>query len=178
MCDQKETPGSGRTRRTECQRRLTWQGWYGKDEEMKIRKLRSLLVVSLVLTCALWAFHQASSADTDSSKTKDGQEVKTKLSVPSAGESAEIQRLKKEIELLKKENQELRRMLAASAAPAAVSPTQPATTTPSTPGVSQALTSKWTISSTGKRHNSSCRYYGTGRVCGPNDGIACKICGG
>jgi hypothetical protein len=36
------------------------------------------------------------------------------------------------------------------------------------------------ISSTGKRHNSSCRYYGTGKCkpCGPKDGVACKVCGG
>ncbi len=36
------------------------------------------------------------------------------------------------------------------------------------------------ISSTGKRHNKNCRYYGTGRgrPCGPNDGVPCKICGG
>jgi hypothetical protein len=36
----------------------------------------------------------------------------------------------------------------------------------------------YTISSTGKRHNSNCRYYGKGRPSGPTDGIACKICGG
>jgi hypothetical protein len=37
---------------------------------------------------------------------------------------------------------------------------------------------KYTISSTGKRHNSTCRYYGKGRPAGPNEGIPCKICGG
>jgi hypothetical protein len=36
----------------------------------------------------------------------------------------------------------------------------------------------YTISSTGKRHNSTCRYYGKGRPAGPNEGIPCKICGG
>jgi hypothetical protein len=36
------------------------------------------------------------------------------------------------------------------------------------------------LSSTGKRHNSSCRYYKSskGRPCGKNDGVACKSCGG
>jgi hypothetical protein len=36
------------------------------------------------------------------------------------------------------------------------------------------------LSSTGKRHNSSCRYYKSskGRPCGKNDGVACKNCGG
>ena len=43
---------------------------------------------------------------------------------------------------------------------------------------SAAADSSYTISSTGKRHNSTCRYYGKGRQCGPTDGIACKVCGG
>ena len=36
------------------------------------------------------------------------------------------------------------------------------------------------LSSTGKRHNSRCRYYkkSKGRPCGPSEGVACKICGG
>ena len=36
------------------------------------------------------------------------------------------------------------------------------------------------LSSSGKRHNSSCRYYGSTkcRSCGPKDGVACKVCGG
>ena len=36
------------------------------------------------------------------------------------------------------------------------------------------------LSSTGKRHNSLCRYYKSakGRACGPKDGTACKTCGG
>jgi hypothetical protein len=35
-------------------------------------------------------------------------------------------------------------------------------------------------SSSGKRHNSSCRYYGTtkGRACSSTEGVACKVCGG
>lgn len=38
----------------------------------------------------------------------------------------------------------------------------------------------WLTTSRGKRHNSSCRYYGTtqGRSCGPNEGTPCKTCGG
>jgi hypothetical protein len=36
------------------------------------------------------------------------------------------------------------------------------------------------LSSTSKRHNSSCRYYKSskGRPCGAKDGVACKLCGG
>jgi len=38
--------------------------------------------------------------------------------------------------------------------------------------------SGYSISKTGKRHNSGCRYYNSSYSCGPNDGIACKVCGG
>lgn len=36
------------------------------------------------------------------------------------------------------------------------------------------------ISSTGKRHNNRCRYFGTskGRAGGSSEGVACKVCGG
>jgi hypothetical protein len=38
----------------------------------------------------------------------------------------------------------------------------------------------WLTIKSGIRHNSSCRYYrnSRGRPCGPNEGRACKICGG
>ena len=38
----------------------------------------------------------------------------------------------------------------------------------------------WLTSSSGKRHNSRCRFYSTSRgvPCGPNDGTACLKCGG
>ena len=35
------------------------------------------------------------------------------------------------------------------------------------------------LSSSGKRHNSRCRYFkSAGDTCGPNDGEPCKVCGG
>ena len=36
------------------------------------------------------------------------------------------------------------------------------------------------LSKSGKRHNTSCRYYGCkgGRPCKPDEGVACKKCGG
>jgi hypothetical protein len=45
---------------------------------------------------------------------------------------------------------------------------------------SEATGESFKISSTGKRHNSSCRYYDSrGRFTNNrNEGIACKICGG
>jgi endonuclease YncB( thermonuclease family) len=43
----------------------------------------------------------------------------------------------------------------------------------------RALT-HWLTQSSSKRHNSGCRYFknSKGRSCGPNDGVACKVCGG
>jgi len=60
------------------------------------------------------------------------------------------------------------------------SPGQPASE--AAPEVKGQETEKkfWMTNSSGKRHNSSCRYYhnSKGHPCGPNDGIPCKICGG
>ena len=38
----------------------------------------------------------------------------------------------------------------------------------------------WLTIKSGIRHNSTCRYYrnSKGRACGPNEGRACKVCGG
>jgi len=39
----------------------------------------------------------------------------------------------------------------------------------------------WLNTKTGKRHNSGCRWYGdtkNGKFCGPDEGVACKVCGG
>jgi hypothetical protein len=48
--------------------------------------------------------------------------------------------------------------------------------------VSQAGQEKthWITTSSGVRHNSSCRYFknSKGRMCTPDEGRACKICGG
>jgi hypothetical protein len=46
------------------------------------------------------------------------------------------------------------------------------------PAPAPKATGSHSISSTGKRHNAGCRYFSSGRACGPSDGTACKICGG
>jgi len=102
----------------------------------------------------------------------------------------QVNRLKVENETLKQENQVLRKLAFERQSPAQT-PSQPqpavapAASTPSTSlrqpaSAPAAMQGYWRTSSSGKRHNSSCRYYGTskGGTCGPNDGIACKICGG
>ena len=50
---------------------------------------------------------------------------------------------------------------------------------PSVSPPADATTNYW-LSKTGKRHNSSCKWYKTcaGKECGANDGVACKMCGG
>lgn len=91
----------------------------------------------------------------------------------SAQYEARISQLEAKVRQLEAENASLRR--AATATPTTrpqqfiAQPTQ-ASETSSGLGYSR--------SSTGKRHNSRCRYYTPGSPCGPSDGVPCKICGG
>ena len=85
-----------------------------------------------------------------------------------------IAELEAKVAQLQQENEALRRQ---SLSP----PTRPLgiqSLTPTTTRESPSSGMQYTISSTGKRHNSSCRYFGTGRAASANEGIACKICGG
>jgi hypothetical protein len=80
---------------------------------------------------------------------------------------------------LQQENEALRRQALAAASPGARSASSSNSFTPSSSVPQQpASGGGYSISSTGKRHNSGCRYFGSGRSCGPTDGVACKICGG
>jgi hypothetical protein len=96
---------------------------------------------------------------------------------------ARISELEATVESLRKDNAALRQQLQTAATsqslpPAAISREAPPRATSFTSSASAPTNLSYTISSTGKRHNSRCRYYGSGRPCGPTDGIACKICGG
>jgi hypothetical protein len=96
---------------------------------------------------------------------------------------ARIAQLEEKIRALDEENARLRRAGTSTAGtggnttpapslrPSSLTPA-PAKGAPAASGLSYSL------SSTGKRHNSRCRYYGTGRACSATDGVACKICGG
>ena len=55
-------------------------------------------------------------------------------------------------------------------------PARPTSTVPSS--LERSTESGYSRSSTGKRHNSGCRYYDASKPCGPGDGVPCKICGG
>lgn len=101
---------------------------------------------------------------------------------PEVRPDAMIELLIKENAALRSENQQLRRLLGENS-----------TSSPSTANeavanqkanvqndTSSEKATYWMTSSSGKRHNSKCRYFKTsgGRLCGANDGVACKICGG
>lgn len=121
--------------------------------------------------------------------TSESQNAVLKLE---AGDDPEVLRRKiaeqdRMIAALRAENQQLRAALVQStptASPASTVPTLrtstvvPSNIQPSTTAASSA-TGYW-ISSTGKRHNSNCRYYQTsqGRPGVATEGVACKICGG
>jgi len=90
---------------------------------------------------------------------------------------ARITQLEARVMALEAENAKLRRAQttgqSGAAGPPPVSRPSP---TASEPTKESGLS--YSRSSTGKRHNSRCRYYSSGGSCGPSDGVACKICGG
>jgi len=128
--------------------------------------------------------------------------LKTNFSLSAETESIteirqQLEKLKSENAALKQENQVLRKLVfeKQSFAPAqsvstpstsSVSTPTP-TAPPSTPSPARVVPSKpssaaeyWITTSSGKRHNSGCRYFQTsrGRPGSANEGTACKICGG
>ena len=91
---------------------------------------------------------------------------------------AKVSELEATVASLRRDNAALRQQLAqapaSQPAPPASSGAASRTSAPST----EKSGLSYSRSSTGKRHNSNCRYFGSGNTCGPNDGIACKVCGG
>lgn len=113
----------------------------------------------------------------------------SKLEAPDEPEALRKKIVEQEqtIAALRAENQQLRAALAQNLTPSA-----PTSSSAIIPGTAQqyrplpessgggTTTGGYWISSTGKRHNSSCRYYKTsiGRAGEATEGVACKICGG
>jgi hypothetical protein len=106
----------------------------------------------------------------------------------------EAARLKEQNQQLRIENQKLRRLLAdqgeaTSSGPLAARdtvsdaarslPTVVVNTNPVAPAADIALT-HWLTKSSSKRHNTRCKFYQKteGRLCGPNEGLPCTVCGG
>lgn len=98
-----------------------------------------------------------------------------------SGESGEKD-LGKENDALRKENQKLRRELVRQkAGEPVIDMTQVQKKADSVAPQEKIIDDGgWWLSSQGKRHNSKCRYYktGKGRSCGSGEGTPCKKCGG
>jgi hypothetical protein len=116
---------------------------------------------------------------------------------PASATETELAKLRQENELLRQENQRLRRMLAevvdaqvlkerspGEPAAATTATTPPATSrvrvTAAPPSELAKDTAGYWLSTSGRRHNSSCRYFKKtdGRSSGPQEGTPCKLCGG
>jgi hypothetical protein len=108
-------------------------------------------------------------------------ETKTKLGIGKEVDAESLRIRIRELEdlvtRLREENATLRRGASPAVKPevsggtAGVRSTPSAATTPDGGG--------YKISSTGKRHNSRCRYFNSaGRAGSANEGVACKVCGG
>lgn len=113
-------------------------------------------------------------------------ETRIKLGVTDKVDIASLQKRITELEdlvaRLREENANLRKA-GTPAVPAAPQPlVTPGASSGTRSGNSVAPAASgmgYKLSSTGKRHNSRCRYFSSaGRACGPSDGVACKICGG
>ena len=114
-----------------------------------------------------------------------GTEAKTADS-----ETARIEALEKENELLRKENQALRRQVVALRTRLGTSEAEKAGAEAKNKGKDLDAEAKdvkpdkendeYWLSGSGKRHNSSCRYFktGNGRLCTEKEGSPCKVCGG
>jgi len=108
----------------------------------------------------------------------------------------QLEKLKSENAALKQENQVLRKLVFEKQSPAPAQPvssptpssvSSPPPTAPYTLSPARVVPSKppsaveyWITTSSGKRHNSGCRYFQTsrGRAGEATEGTACKICGG
>ena len=109
------------------------------------------------------------------------------LPTSTGDQEATIAKMEARIAALEAENQDLRKRLVAATQAAPRNGISPSTgITPTTPPSVRRVAPvdngvgglTYSISSTGKRHNSRCRYFTSGTQCGPNQGVACKICGG
>lgn len=118
---------------------------------------------------------------------KLSEESKAKLGITGDGDVAALRKrileLEALVERLRGENAELRKH--GQTVPTEPSPSvRPAPAIRPSTGISNspeptAATGGYKLSTTGKRHNSRCRYYSSaGRACGPTEGVACKVCGG
>ena len=108
-------------------------------------------------------------------------ETKAKLGISESPDDQALKTRIKELEdlvaRLREENATLRRSAAPAIQPA-IGGATPSVRSSSTPAPA-AEAGGYRISTTGKRHNSRCRYFNSaGRAGSATEGVACKICGG
>lgn len=89
-----------------------------------------------------------------------------------------IAELEAKITQLQQENENLRKQALSTPAPTAPSAGSQSMSPsgPPVPGAANGL--QYSLSSAGKRHNSGCRFFASGKACTQNEGVPCKICGG
>ena len=110
--------------------------------------------------------------------SKITDESRKNLNIPDENDVAKLKNRITELEALvaslREENAALRK--SGLAKPSTDAPSQKKASKPSPTGEAGI---SYKLSKSGKRHNSRCRYFeSAGDACGPNDGQACKICGG
>jgi len=95
---------------------------------------------------------------------------------------AENEKLREENERLRKENQLLRRMLAEQGNPRGIPAegTAPVDSTRTNAPRVEGEPNRWLTALSGQRHNGDCKYFRKtlGRLCGPDEGTPCRLCGG
>ena len=142
------------------------------------KKSQALLAIVCFSVTALLAAEPKARQDSGSEAT------------PTDPVAAKIETLEKENELLRKENQALRRQVVALRSRLGTSEAEKAGIEANNNGKDLDTKAKnikpdtendehW-LSGSGKRHNSSCRYFktGNGRLCTEKEGTPCKVCGG
>ena len=112
-------------------------------------------------------------------------ETKTKLGISAEVDAESLRTKIRELEdlvaRLRDENAALRRGAARAVQPAVGGTSTAARATPSSVSENESGggSGGYKISSTGKRHNSRCRYFSSaGRAGSATEGVACKVCGG
>jgi len=163
---------------------------------LSVHRTTTLLVAAFIIFAGL---HVGEAQDsTGSSLASDVAALQKDI----AKLQQEVETLRAENAALQRENESLRRLLSTRNAdqPASASRTnsvrQPASARPASPATGSRSNAApetlqrppapsqsaayWLSTWSGLRHNNGCRYYrnSTGKPCGPNDGKACKLCGG
>ena len=145
-----------------------------KDGSIIKGELNSATTSEVVVSTEYGVVRVPGSKLTDEAKRAAGMDKP----VTSTQYEARIAALEARIQTLEAENAQLRKQgTVVGAALPSKTTARPASLAPDTPKPPVA-SQEYSISSTGKRHRAGCRYFGSGRPCGPTDGVACKICGG